>query len=147
MKKRKKEMDIHKILKEVSDNIEKTANVKTVFGDPIQVGGRTIIPVATVSVSGGGGGGFGREEGAKGKGRGRGLGSGKGPLGIGGGAGLHVESKPVGYIEITAEGAKFVPTPDSTKIAMRGIINGIVAVSMFGLAAIIGAFKKEKKSK
>jgi uncharacterized spore protein YtfJ len=134
MKKKKKEMDIHEILKEVSDNIEKTANVKTVFGDPIQVEGRTIIPVATVSVSGGGGGGFEKE--AKAKAR-----------GIGGGAGLHVESKPVGYIEITAEGAKFVPTPDSTKIAMRGIINGIMAVGMFGLAAIIRAFRKEKKSK
>jgi uncharacterized spore protein YtfJ len=115
-KKKKKEFDIHDVLKEVSENIEKSANVKTVFGDPIHVEGRTIIPVATVSVSGAG-------------------------------TGLHVESKPVGYIEITAEGAKFVPTPDSTKIALRGIVNGIVAVGMFGLAAIIGAVRKEKKTK
>jgi len=143
MKKSKRNnLDIHEILKEVSENIEKSANVKTVFGDPVRVGHRTIIPVATVSVSGGGGGGFGKEK-EKAKGRGKG----KGPFGVGGGGGLHVESKPVGYIEITDEGAKFVSTPDSTKIALRGILNGIIAVSMFGLAAVIGAFKKEKKIK
>lgn len=140
VKKKKEDMDIHDILKEVSENIEKTANVKTVFGDPIKFENRTIIPVATVSVSGGGGGGFGKEE-AKARARR------KRPFGMGGGAGLHVESKPVGYIEITQEGAKFVSTPDSTKIALRGIMNGIVAVGMFGLAAIIGAFRKEKKNK
>ncbi len=125
----KKNLDIHEVLKEVSENIEKAANVKTVFGDPIKFENRTIIPVATVSVSGGGGGGFGKDK-AKAK---------------GGGAGLHIESKPVGYIEITEQGAKFVSTPDSTKIAMRGILNGIVAVGMFGLAAVIGAFKKKPK--
>lgn len=129
----KKNLDIHNILREVSENIEKTANVKTVFGDPIKFENHTIIPVATVSVSGGGGGGFGKEA------------KGKKPKGIGGGAGLHIESKPVGYIEITEQGAKFVPTPDSTKIVLRGILNGIIAVGMFGLAAIIGAFKKKPK--
>ncbi|MFC1568545.1 GerW family sporulation protein [Candidatus Margulisiibacteriota bacterium] len=134
-KKKKKDLDIHEILKEVSDNIEKTANVKTVFGDPIHVEGRTIIPVATVSVSGGGGGGFGKEAKSKGK-------------GVGGGAGLHVESKPVGYIEITAEGAKFVPTIDSTKLAMRGLLSGLVALGMFSLSTVLKAVgRKEKKSK
>ncbi|MBU0671712.1 MAG: hypothetical protein KJ732_01645 [Candidatus Margulisbacteria bacterium] len=118
IKRRKKEIDIHEVLKDVTEKVEKTANVKTVFGDPIKIEDRTIIPVATVSVSDGRG-----------------------------GAGLHVESKPVGYIEITKEGAKFVSTPDSTKIALRGILNGVFAVGVFGLVAIIKAFKKEKKSK
>jgi uncharacterized spore protein YtfJ len=130
----KKDIDIHEILKDVAQNVEKAANVKTVFGDPIKFENRTIIPVATVSVSGGGGGGFGKEKR-------------KGPLGVGGGAGLHVESKPVGYIEITEKGAKFVPTMDMSNIAMKGIFNGIMAVGMFGLAAVIRAFRKEKKSK
>lgn len=132
--KKKKDLDIHDLLKEVSENIEKTANVKTVFGDPIRFEHRTIIPVATVSVTGGGGGGFGEEGKAKGK----------HPHGIGGGGGLHVESKPVGYIEITDNEAKFVPTPDVTKMALRGILNGIIAVGMFGLAFIIRSFKREK---
>ena len=116
--KKRKHTDIHEVLKEVSENIEKAANVKTVFGDPVRVGHRTIIPVATVAVSG--------------ESRGQGL---------------HVESKPVGYIEITDEGAKFVSTPDSTKIALRGILSGLVALGMFILSVILGAFKKEKKTK
>jgi uncharacterized spore protein YtfJ len=140
-KSKRNNLDIHEILKEVSENIEKSANVKTVFGDPVRVGHRTIIPVATVSVSGGGGGGFGKEkEEAKGKG------SGKGPFGVGGGGGLHVESKPVGYIEITDEGAKFVSTPDSTKIALRGILSGLVAIGMVTFSAVLGAFKRGKKT-
>ena len=119
MKKNKRNnLDLHQILKEVSENIEKSANVKTVFGDPVRVGHETIIPVATVTVSG--------------ESR---------------GAGLHVESKPVGYIEITEEGAKFVSTPDSTKIALRGILSGLVALGMFTLSTVVGAFKKEKKTK
>lgn len=118
MKKSKKSnLDIHEILKEVSENIEKGANAKTVFGDPVRVGHRTIIPVATVSVMGRGG------------------------------LGLRVESKPVGYIEITEEGAKYVPTVDQTKIALRGLLSGLVAIGMFSLSSIIKAFRKEKKIK
>lgn len=134
VKKRKKDVDIHEVLQDVSQNIEKTANAKTVFGDPIKFENRTIIPVATVSVTGGGGGGFGMEK-AKAK----------GPFGKGGGGGLHMESKPIGYIEITEEGAKFISTPDVSKIALRGILNGFFAVGMFGLAAIIRSFRKNKK--
>ena len=110
--------------------------MKTVFGDPIQVGGRTIIPVASVSVSGGGGGGSGKDNQTKAKGKG---------LGWGGGAGMHIESKPIGYIEITEEGAKFVPTMDQTKIAMRGMLSGIVSVGMFCLAGVFGALRKKQK--
>ncbi len=117
--KRRKHTDIHDVLKEVSESVEKGADVKTVFGDPIRVGHRTIIPAATVSVT----------EGGKGKG------------------GVHVESKPVGYIEITEEGAKFVPTVDRTKLAMRGILGGLVAIGMVSLSSIIRAFRKEKRSK
>ena len=105
--KKRKHTDIHDILKEVSEKVEKGADAKTVFGDPIRVGHRTIIPAATVSVT------------DKGKGTG----------------GVHVESKPVGYIEITDEGAKFVPTVDQTKLALRGILGGLVAVGMFGLSS------------
>jgi len=133
--KKRKDMDIHDVLRDVSENIEKSANVKTVFGDPVRVGHHTIIPVATVSVMGGGGGGF-AKEGKSGKE--------KMPGGVGGGMGLRVDSKPVGYIEIKDDDVHFVPTPDVTGMAFRGILNGMVAVLMFGLAAIIRAFKRNK---
>lgn len=117
--KKKKHTDIHDVLKEVSEKIERGADAKTVFGDPIRVGHRTIIPAATVSVT------------DKGKGTG----------------GVRVESKPVGYIEITDEGAKFVPAVDQTKLALKGILGGLVAVGMFSLSSVIKALRKEKKNK
>jgi len=111
-RKKPKEIDIHAVLSDVSKNMEKQANVKTVFGDPIKFEGRTIIPVATVTVSG--------KDNKK----------------------INVESKPVGYIEITKSEAKFVPTMDLSKIAMKGMISGVVAVGMLGLSALVKAFRK-----
>lgn len=116
-RKKPKEIDIHDVLKDVSQKMEQKANVKTVFGDPIKLESQTIIPVATVTVSG--------------KDNGK----------------IEVESKPVGYIEITKAGVKFVPTMDVSKIALKGMISGIIALGMFGLSALIKAFRKDKKSK
>jgi hypothetical protein len=111
-RKKPKEIDIHEVLRDVSRNMEKNANVKTVFGDPIKFEGRTIIPVATVTVSG--------RDNEK----------------------INVESKPVGYIEMTKAGAKFVPTMDMSGIALKGLISGVVAVGMLGLSSLVRAFRK-----
>ena len=129
IKKKKNYVDIHEVMRDVSKQIEHNANVKAVFGDPIKFDNRTLIPVANIMVMGGGG------VGPKGKGN--------PPVG----GGLRMESKPVGYIEITENGAKFVPTVDMSKLALKGIFSGVFAVGMFGLASLVRAFKKDKKSK
>jgi uncharacterized spore protein YtfJ len=64
-----------------------------VFGEPVSEGGRTVIPVAQSIVGTGGGGGGGEDAGA-----GSGLGAGGGAM-----------TRPIGYIELTAGGAAFVP--------------------------------------
>ena len=77
------------------------AGVKTVYGDPISGEGRTIVPAARVRC--GFGGGSGKKSGEKGDG--------------GGGGGGFV-SKPVGYIEVSAQGTRFVRIIDPRNVAL-----------------------------
>jgi uncharacterized spore protein YtfJ len=78
------------LLAGLADRIGATAGAKAVFGEPVEQAGRTVIPVAQSMWGGGAGGGAsGSEEGSGG----------------GGGA----ATRPVGYIEITGQGAQFVP--------------------------------------
>jgi uncharacterized spore protein YtfJ len=73
------------------------AGVSAVFGEPVEKDGRTIITVAQSLWGSGAGSGTSDEDAA-----GRGSGS-----GAGGGGGA--ATRPVGYIEITADGAGYVP--------------------------------------
>jgi uncharacterized spore protein YtfJ len=82
----------------VLERLVKSGSVRTVYGDPVTVGGRTVIPVARVGY--GFGGGFGKA-------------SGLAPPGDhapeeGGGGGGGMMARPVGALEITAEGTRFI---------------------------------------
>lgn len=79
------------VLLQLSERLATTANARTVYGEPIHAHDRTIIPVARV--------GYGL--GATSWGR-NGEKAGGGSGGGGGGA------KPVGYIEITEHGTRYV---------------------------------------
>jgi len=76
------------------------AGAKTVYGEPISVNGRTVIPVARVRC--GFGGGSGR--------------NGHDHNGEGGGGGGFV-ARPVGFVEIDGEAARFVPIVDPQVLA------------------------------
>ena len=85
------------LLEGLAEKIGANAGAKAVFGEPVREGERTVIPVAQAIVgtgAGGGGGGGGSQDDAAGAG-----------LGAGGGA----LTRPLGYIEVTAESAEFVP--------------------------------------
>src|SRR5262249_29221556 len=56
-------MNIHELLQTLSDRIAASASIKNVYGEPVTVGNRTVIPVARVTL--GFGGGAGEEKGAK----------------------------------------------------------------------------------
>jgi len=77
------------------------AGAKTVYADPISGEGRTIVPVARVRCGFGGG----SEKKA-------------GKDGEGGGGGGGFVSKPVGFIEISAQGTRFVPIVDPWDMAL-----------------------------
>ena len=82
-------------LERIADKLGARATVQAVFGEPIERGVVTVVPVARVRWGFGGGGG--RSEAAE-----------TGPAsGSGGGGGVTAE--PVGYLEIGANGAEFKP--------------------------------------
>ncbi len=96
-------MSMRDVIKSITDRIHDTASVKNVYGDPIVAQGKTVIPVAQVKYGFGGGGGQGSEPPNPENG---GQASG-GRMGVGGGGGASV--KPIGVVEITADGTRYIP--------------------------------------
>jgi uncharacterized spore protein YtfJ len=86
-------------------HLKASASVKTVYGEPVVIDGKTVIPVAKVAYGFGGG-------------------SGKGPgdKGQGEGAGGGVAAKPVGVVQIDHGETTFVPIAPSRKIAVAALI-------------------------
>jgi uncharacterized spore protein YtfJ len=92
-------MNLDKVFQTLSDRLSGTAQVKVVFGEPVVVGEKTVIPLARV-------------------GYGFGYGEGTGPSpeadeepggqGHGGGGGGGVGSVPLGVLEITPERTRFL---------------------------------------
>jgi uncharacterized spore protein YtfJ len=98
-------MTVKEFFDTLLERIHAGANVKTVYGEPVEAQGKTIIPVAKVAY--GFGAGYGDTEKDK-KG-----GSGK----EGGGLGAGVRAKPVGVIEVTKNDTRFIPATSGKKIA------------------------------
>jgi uncharacterized spore protein YtfJ len=82
------------LLKRIGETVGERANVSTVFGEPVERQGITVIPVARARFGFGGGGGAGTHE------------TGEGSGGGGGGGGGALVS-PVGYIEVHDGTAQF----------------------------------------
>jgi uncharacterized spore protein YtfJ len=95
------------------DAVKDTMNVRRVFGDAYEVGGTTIIPVASVQGGGGGGGG-------------------EGPTGdgspMGGGIGFGVKARPVGVYIVNEGQVSWQPALDKTRIVLAGQLIGLVAI-------------------
>ena len=81
----------------MAEKLGAVARAATVFGEPVERAGITVIPVAKARWGFGGGAGQRRDEGV----------SGKQDEGAGGGGGVQVT--PVGFIEIKNNGANFRP--------------------------------------
>jgi uncharacterized spore protein YtfJ len=84
---------VNDLLERIGQSVGDRAQVSTVFGEPVERAGLTVIPVAKVRFGFGGGGGGGSGSGEE-----------EGSGGGGGGGGL---VSPVGYIEVRDEGAEF----------------------------------------
>jgi len=98
-------MSIKDFFDSLSERLHGGASVKAVYGEPIETQGKTIIPVAKVMY--GFGAGYGEQKEDKKEGSDR----------EGGGAGAGVRAKPVGVIEVTEEGTRFIPCCDGRKYA------------------------------
>ena len=105
-------MGVQELFATLGERLSATANVKNVYGDPVTVGDRTVIPVASVRYAMSGG--------AKGD-----------PQKSAGGGG--VVAKPCGALEITPEGTRFVPLIawKTAGIAFAlGVVMGVAMASL-----------------
>jgi uncharacterized spore protein YtfJ len=109
-------MDLQKYFESIQQVISSSAHVKTVFGDPISAEGKTIIPVARVRYGFGGGMGTGPTRSGD-----------EQRLGQGGGGGGGVMAQPVGVVEVSAAGTRFIPVHSRKRmaaVAFAGFIAG-----------------------
>lgn len=70
-------MVVQELLQQVAEDLKEFARTETIFGDPMEIQGNTIIPVCKLGIGYGGGGGEGEGEGGD-KGGGKGSGGGGG---------------------------------------------------------------------
>ena len=91
--------------------VHERASVRTVFGEPFQVDGRTIIPVAKVQYGFGFGVGRSKEKEKEDE-----------ESGEGGGGGAGVSIRPIAVLEITGQETKVKPVVDVTRLALAGML-------------------------
>ncbi len=84
---------------------------KSVYGEPVVCGDKTVVPVASVAF------GFGTGFGKKGS-----------EEGVGGGGGVGFRGVPAGYIEITPAGTRFVAVRERQKIALAMLAGVMIGV-------------------
>ena len=142
--------DIFGTIESLARSVQDSLSTKTIYGDPITAGDITVVPVAEVrfGFGGGGGGGSGAEA------------SGQGGSGSGGGGGGGGSVRPVGFIEITSNGTRWVPVepPQSTQLlkalntaakilpfaGKRGIFAAIVLIAVQVLLSQFSNFMATK---
>lgn len=117
--------DVERLLDTFADLKEK-ANVSACFGEPVAIGDRTVIPIASVSY----GFGMGAEQAPPSEGEGATTES-SGPYGGG------LRSSPLGVIEVTQEQTRIEPVVDEQKVALMALLVG--AWSVFWLARTLVA--------
>lgn len=107
-------MNTTEILQTLGNSFSHTS-VKTVFGDPIHLEGKTVVPIANVRYGFGGGSGAGPRKHA-------GSGDDPGNQSEGGGGGGGANAVPAGALEITATGTRFIPfgNPQLLALAFAG---------------------------
>ncbi len=93
-------MNATDVLQRLGETLGSTATVKSVFGEPIQANGKTVVPVAKVAYGFGGGFGAGKH------------GKNADHEGEGGGGGGGVRAFPAGVLEITESSTRLIPFKD-----------------------------------
>jgi uncharacterized spore protein YtfJ len=105
-------------VQEMIHSLANQSSARTVYGEPITAEGKTIVPIAKVRWVCGGG-------------------SAQVPLehrGEGGGGGGWSVARPIGYIEVSSQGTRFVPIVDLQSMAVA-MAAGLLAGLLFGKVA------------
>lgn len=114
-------------IRQLAENLGASAAVKTIYGDPIDRGDMTIIPVAKILY------GFGGGEGDK-----------DGQGGAGGGGGIKVV--PIGYIELKNGESKFRPIRNTATTIGLMVAGGVAGVLLMrGLRSLFQPNHRESQ--
>ena len=103
------------LLQSLQESFSQKAGVKSVFGDPITVGDKVVLPVARIGYGFGAGAGTG--------------GVGENNKGEGGGGGGGVMAKPVGIFVIGPTESRFVSTHEARRtlgVLALGVLLGLI---------------------
>lgn len=95
--------------------IDRVTGARLCYGEAVQAGETTVIPVSRVRVYGGWGYGSGRGEHDSGE-------------GSGGGGGGYLDAQPIGYIEVRPDGTRYVEVPDPER-SLKLLKAGAAAVA------------------
>ncbi len=106
-------------LSQVTEQLSKSGKVEAVFGEPRELKGHVIIPVA--DIAGGGGAGGGQGTGLKGEGEGEGS-----------GAGLGIKTRPLGWLIVDDDQIRWRPVIDTMKIITWAGAIALIVVLMGG---------------
>lgn len=103
---------VNELLERIGDTVGQRAQVSTIFGEPVEREGVTVVPVAKARFGFGGGGGSQEGEGS----------------GRGGGGGVAVS--PVGYIEVRERSSEFkrISTPIDVLALVAATSLALIAV-------------------
>ncbi len=123
-------------IENLASGLGQNASVKSVFGEPIIVGEKTIVPVARVAYGFGGGFGQGKKNHKNDKGSSEA--EEKEPIGKGAGGGGGFNAVAKGVYEITPNCTRFIPANPAKKI-LTGVILGYLLKKFF--------FSKSSKKK
>jgi len=119
-------MDNENFIEKLAGQFAQSASVKNVYGEPVQAGDKTIIPVAQIAYGYGGGYGHGKDR------KKQQEFPNDDPLnfgeGAGGGGGLIARAK--GVYEITSSGTRFIPA-SGTQILLAGLLIGFLTRGIF----------------
>lgn len=110
-------MAIEELFEQVVGGIGRSAHVETVYGEPVESNGRTVIPAASVGYGFGGGAGGDSAEGE----------DADEEAGYGYGYGGGVSAKPVGALVIEEDGTRFVrfdESPPPGVLLVAGVLIG-----------------------
>jgi uncharacterized spore protein YtfJ len=103
-------------LPDVFEDVVDSATVRRVYGDPVEADGRTVLPVARVAYGVGGG---------------HGAGSDGEETGEGWGGGGGAAARPVGALEISDAGTRFVRYADPRRL-LGALLAGVALGYLLG---------------
>jgi len=109
--------DVDSVLASLVERLAEAGGVGSVYGDPVEHGDRTVIPVARVAWGFGGGGGSEAADAEDDSERSEREQAGEG-YGVGGG----VSASPAGALEISDSGTRFVHYEDRKKLLVTGVL-------------------------